>query len=1710
MKRKAVGIIILYLSLMFSLPISIYIQSVNTENVQMDDVEIVIDNLSPEKEFKNMLNVVVNSKGTESQYPLIQTPDFTSPSYTNVTLSEANPVIEGTNVVINSRTTSSGHGVSSGQVDFKDLILEKIDDDSTSDVIYSNKYAIGITLQQETTIEGFVVDITPTIREDINFYIRTSLVGTNLRSGVISGNIASSAHTTDQLLYIPFSYCGGLPALTLAAGTTYYFIIEPSVSTVDTFFELQEAADAPDDVDVYEWYNNDFEVYYTDVNFYLIIDEITIENSVTVSVFGEASTNWNALPQGDHTILSWYYGAVVYSESYGTRERTVIPSTEIIQVSLDPVTTQYKDVTALSASLLDEMMLPAADKTVTFSYSPDGSDWTTIGTAISDINGYAILNYAFDLYPDSYILKAYVNDFSFDTNSLDISPENLVFETIDFHGRFRNNPGMATFTKINAVVLVKDDDGNPVPDTDIELWYKYDGEYEWIPHFYTTNSSGYLDIEHAVEDLLVGNHPDTHYFVPASYEVGYQGISAYGNSIVDKGLLDLITQDYVTKWNDNLQLVTQVLSIGDAWEGITIEYSYYADSQWHSLGTCVSNNTGFAVLLWAQMPLTYGSYQIRAHAYESQYFEEAQEENSLVVDRQDLNVYIIKSGEMKGNGEEIDLEYTSTMYLTFYVAFGDGTPASNIVLSISGRPINDVFFMDMGFTTTNESGYAHFNNYENITLVGNQYLCVVQIDQNDKHEEANLHFKINLLQCTPIVYLEDHLCEKGTSTEIVIFVFNSENLPLSYVQVQLNITGTLYYGISDQYGFIRITIAPDLPVGRYQITCHIIEDYRYKHVEVLASLVMSKGTPQFTLFEAYAIVDGYLTITAQALDLIGRAIPGLTVQISFIGWSEFFTTDAYGFIEYTFKLEGFETGYYLSILTFNGNSDWFDTMTTGTVLIYEEESELELLTTSISCTYGEEVFLEAQLTDQNGSPLENRLVVFILAYANGTTITLGQNTTDVQGYASLRLMILVEPGSYDLFAKYPGAVDYGPSYGITSFVIQKVQVMILGSDFDAIINSTTTFGISIIDIYGWPISYEQLNVYIWVNNSWIPIGSFLTDQYGIATITFPVQYSYGVYILKIEFTGNEYYTSNYLNLDMTVVEPPPKINPNIIISTEATTFVDFEIIQFNVQVSNALTGTTLTIQVFIDGIYNGSMLIINGYGQYLWSTAELGIYIVTFVSVTDSVYLETSEEITIEIIQNAPPELIGYSYSDYIGEGEPFSIEATFFDASGIDQVWIIINGTYYELIFNGVAYNTTIYNLKQGIYNTTLCAVDNQGYLSLYELSPLNVFAKKTQMIKYHINSRVLEYGQELYFEVLVYSINSLSNVYFILNSTEYLMLLGYQINEHFSVWYIYLESLPIGNYEIEIKIIETTSYTVVNKISELVQVIPIAPELSYYEWYMSKSGESDYIYGNLTFDSYYAIHLVEIWLDGQRITVTKISDELFSFSGYVSHSKSHTMKVQVSDIMGRVNIDELLLGKAGLSVLIIASVAVTIVVVIAIIGIIAVFTIKQKRSSSDESFISEIDVLEIDDDENFETLTTDRRTPLQLTDSESPNNILGSLSPPSINGVAVSGDMFEIDENSIDEDLESIEINPEPNFAQVKEYIAKVREDGLIPNNGSKVKKSIDDLATLSIEIDYRLLPEKERQKKLAEIEEAEAARVMNLKDIAEEIDETFSKKK
>jgi len=297
------------------------------------------------------------------------------------------------------------------------------------------------------------------------------------------------------------------------------------------------------------------------------------------------------------------------------------------------------------------------------------------------------------------------------------------------------------------------------------------------------------------------------------------------------------------------------------------------------------------------------------------------------------------------------------------------------------------------------------------------------------------------------------------------------------------------------------------------------------------------------------------------------------------------------------------------------------------------------------------------------------------------------------------------------------------------------------------------------------------------------------------------------------------------------------------------------------------------------------------------------------------------------------------------------------------------------------------------------------------------------------------------------------------------------------------------------------------VSTISERLLVIPLTPQLIDYIWQIETGKNDDFISGNITIDSYYPLDLIEVWIDGQKLTVTMIAEGIYNFYGYASHTKSHILTIKITDIMGRILTDEIMLGGVSGSAVLTISLVVSVLVIIGLIAGALYLSLQRKNRTLNNAASSELELPDISNEllETFDEPQLPDESQNETKKSNSRNKRKKAVTPPI---ASVADDLAE---DFLNETLEPVAIESTPQLEEVKEYIAKVKNDGLLPDENGEMKKTIDDLSSLAPEIDIRVLPKEEQMKILAEEEGSESPKstVISLKEIAEEIDQTFKQK-
>ncbi|MEA2071394.1 MAG: hypothetical protein U9O98_08900, partial [Asgard group archaeon] len=1248
-----------------------------------------------------------------------------------------------------------------------------------------------------------------------------------------------------------------------------------------------------------------------------------------------------------------------------------------------------------------------------------------------------------------------------------------------------------------------------------------------------TNTTGYVTILYSVENCTVGTFIETHFFMPAPYETCYEGNSSLGNTMISKGELNVTFESMEVKWLNKVQLQTRVTSLGVGWGNIIADFYCFIDSQWIFLGSEITNETGYAILIWEQVNLTIGTYPIKVEIIESDYFQSKISFSNLKVERQSIEIYIIENGIMKGAGETIDVEYLSKMELVFFVKYGSDQPVVDKIIQIKGRLAGESYYTILGYITTNQSGYGVFVSYEELTLVGFAYSCIAEIQQTSFHEASLFHFKINLVKCTPYILLEEQSFERGTEIGLFALVVNAENTSLTGVSIIFTIGSESIQTITNAFGFAYVVFDTDLLVGEYQLTCDSLANPYFNAATNETMITITRGSLDITLYDSAALKSGYLTIEALILDSLGRPVPNISVNLSIVSWNEIVTSNQYGCITYTVKAANFGYGYHLLLLSFLGDAEWFETTVTARVLIYYEDVNLYFTDHSFTCIYNDQITVEVFLTTLTDAPLADRTLEFLAYFSNGTIITLGYGKTGVNGRLETSLLLAIKPGNYDLGVKYEGSVDYGPAISFAEVIVTKSAIQIIADDFEVIQNSLASYQLTIIDFLGKPVANLDISLYLWINNQWQYLTKATTNEFGVAVFSIACPSTLGIYDIKISFSGNLFYHENYQIQEMTVIEPPPKVEP--IISANDYSIALYQNVSIQITISNYIPGTVVTLFVYINNNYTETIFIHDGLGHYQVVFTSIGLNNITFIAMEDAVYTSAVKTIFITVTPNPPPILQNFHYEEYVCEGEAFTFEASIIDASGIDIVLLILNGTNFHLQQEtGSFFKITIPSLRAGYYHAEIFARDLQGNIIRESLPEhIEILEAKTQIIDYTPLNLIFEKGEIVSMEFFIYSETKIESITLYLNDTSYLLTKTYEITIHKTVWCFTSEKIPQGNYLLSIKISEQNSKDTTFTLQQSLIIIPSCPEIQNNQWRIITKGSQDIIQGNFTIFSFYEIQIVTVWLDGQQLSLHQISTRIYGFNASVPHAKTHELRIKIIDVNGRIFEETYKLGGIILNpnIKIFVIIVSVILLLLLIGGFVLIRKHIRKRNVENPPIISVPEIY--DDMDSLEASSSSRDSTDQV-----PSVVQSSSSPvsqPSQNGnrlrqasERLSSSQQKNTEQNLKPKSERQQIDQqELAVFNVKEYIQKVEQEGLfdyIKEEGKPEKDStngdqdsdkeslpttIDTMSSFSIDIDERLLPEKE-QKKIHEQKRKDTASLSkDLRAITEEIEGTFKPK-
>lgn len=206
---------------------------------------------------------------------------------------------------------------------------------------------------------------------------------------------------------------------------------------------------------------------------------------------------------------------------------------------------------------------------------------------------------------------------------------------------------------------------------------------------------------------------------------------------------------------------------------------------------------------------------------------------------------------------------------------------------------------------------------------------------------------------------------------------------------------TVYYNSTDIFGFVEDTKETTIRIDK---------------------------TPPELTFETESIPGQGTQVTLGAIEL-GSGL-------SSIGYSlDGGRLERYGG-PFIISVEGLHTIFYQA-QDYAGNI-MFTTVTLEVVIVPTAVPTAVIYSGDTSGVYSDPITLEAQLIDvQNGVPLANRLITFIIGTQTTTALT------DSEGFASSELVLDQPAGIYTVSASFEGDAEYLASSASTEFVLDK-------------------------------------------------------------------------------------------------------------------------------------------------------------------------------------------------------------------------------------------------------------------------------------------------------------------------------------------------------------------------------------------------------------------------------------------------------------------------------------------------------------------------------------------------------------------------------------------------------------------------------------------------------------------------------------------------
>jgi len=573
------------------------------------------------------------------------------------------------------------------------------------------------------------------------------------------------------------------------------------------------------------------------------------------------------------------------------------------------------------------------------------------------------------------------------------------------------------------------------------------------------------------------------------------------------------------------------------------------------------------------------------------------------------------------------VNYSDSILINTTLIDEDGNPVPNKNITFEYAIIEENWIL-IGFALTDENGNASISFTADI--VPGNYSLKVSFAGDGKYKPTETLGWLVITKENTILTLVVENCTFSDEAEFYAILTDDDGVPLEGYTIVFEISADgeqwtlLGESVTNESGVAVLTWICELQPGRYFARAVFEGNDYYLGSEDQEEFYVEKEITEISVSTEGGNYSDLIEFYAQLTDDERAPLSGVTIlfEISENGstWvllGESITNES-GIAVFSW-ICNITPGEYFVRATFEGNDYYLGSSGQTSFIVNREITEI--LTSPVTVQYSDYVEFSAQLIDDDGVPLEGFTLIFNVSENGVDWIFLGENVTDENGIAVLEWICDLMPQNYILKIYFAGNDYYLAAETQVDLIVEKETTQIYVRSVEGNYSDPVELYAAISDDEGVAIQGITLDFYVIVNDSWVLLGSAVSNENGSATLLYNIDLPTGYYNLIVVFEGNSYYrdSSSYLK-DGLIVQREQII---ISISLEEPVYINVTT-TVNVSVTDNEGEPAPNVRVIV--LMNGTVIFEtvtseNGSFFFTWTPDQAGVYNLTIISTESPYYI---------------------------------------------------------------------------------------------------------------------------------------------------------------------------------------------------------------------------------------------------------------------------------------------------------------------------------------------------------------------------------------------------------------------------------------------------------------------------------------------------------